>query len=79
MHIPLTEPPAAAEAGHLEQQQDATDDGLVGHRTPGIAHEGPPGYGHAGMGGTDQHKVLAAPTPDPDRAPALFPSPQGGA
>ncbi|MFF8937966.1 PaaI family thioesterase [Streptomyces paradoxus] len=26
-----------------------TDDGLVGHCTPGIAHEGPPGYGHGGM------------------------------
>ncbi|MFI2719173.1 PaaI family thioesterase [Streptomyces collinus] len=26
-----------------------TDDGLVGHCTLGIAHEGPPGYGHGGM------------------------------
>ncbi|GAB2756365.1 PaaI family thioesterase [Streptomyces bullii] len=26
-----------------------TDDGLIGHCTLGIAHEGPPGYGHGGM------------------------------
>ncbi|MFF9032739.1 PaaI family thioesterase [Streptomyces iakyrus] len=26
-----------------------TDDGVVGHCTLGIAHEGPPGYGHGGM------------------------------
>ncbi|MFE9030750.1 PaaI family thioesterase [Streptomyces iakyrus] len=128
MHIPLTEPPAAAEAEHLEQQAaiarlghelralveatvrtaastdtlhrvadgvrhvtgqltgrrraraeipeldgfpggprmyspvvgagsplappvriTPTDDGLVGHCALGIAHEGPPGYGHGGM------------------------------
>ncbi|MFF5979290.1 PaaI family thioesterase [Streptomyces olindensis] len=26
-----------------------TDDGVIGHCTLGIAHEGPPGYGHGGM------------------------------
>ncbi|WP_180687711.1 PaaI family thioesterase [Streptomyces gossypiisoli] len=26
-----------------------TSDGLMGHSTLGIAHEGPPGYGHGGM------------------------------
>lgn len=26
-----------------------TEDGLIGHCTLGIAHEGPPGYGHGGM------------------------------
>ncbi|MFC9913236.1 PaaI family thioesterase [Streptomyces sp. NPDC127197] len=26
-----------------------TSDGLIGHCTLGIAHEGPPGYGHGGM------------------------------
>ncbi|GGW86748.1 PaaI family thioesterase [Streptomyces caelestis] len=30
-------------------QVTPTADGLVGHCTPGIAHEGPPGYGHGGM------------------------------
>jgi hypothetical protein len=30
-------------------QVTPTVDGLVGHCTLGIAHEGPPGYGHGGM------------------------------
>ncbi|MGW7171118.1 PaaI family thioesterase [Streptomyces sp. NPDC054884] len=30
-------------------QVKPTADGLVGHCTLGIAHEGPPGYGHGGM------------------------------
>ncbi|MFD5271820.1 PaaI family thioesterase [Streptomyces sp. NPDC058335] len=30
-------------------QVTPTADGLVGHCTLGIAHEGPPGYGHGGM------------------------------